>query len=448
MKRFRNPILWIVILSLTGCSGVPASPLSPAAEITPTAMPLTRTATNTATAAPVVVASLTPTFPDQIATPTSFIPLVPTATLPDPDQLNKVMAAVVNRQGGIVVLVDLIGTPLKIIDFNPYSYTPLDVQWVSNGCELVVMVTTGEDIRLLRVDLLGNILQEYFIGGHNADGAWLTSPTLSPSGKWVAYVSWSGERYYRGAEFQDVEVVPVGDQSSPFQLTDHSGAWMNGAVWAPDRDLLAYSDYDEQGFNQLYYSDFDGTGRHQITQFTDPDLRVGWTKWFTDSESDKLVFVTYTGYRTDNERIKLWVASLDGSLIQEVALSPDIWGIEDNFWLGSEGNVLVIRGFRPIVDGMRTVDRSGLYWIDWQNGGILSELTEVEIELPIFQATPIDDVQVFWFFDGTAAFFQYDLINDSITPLFDAGFLLRAAIQDVEPVPNGLVDIDTCISSK
>ena len=160
------------------------------------------------------------------------------------------------------------------------------------------------------------------------------------------------------------------------------------------------------------------------------------------------MFITYTGYRTDNERIKLWVASLDGSLIQEVALSPDIWGIGDNFWLGSEGNVLVIRGLRPIVDGMRTVDRSGLYWIDWRNGSILSELTEVEIELPIFQATPIDDVQVFWFFDGTAAFFQYDLINDSITPLFDAGFLLRAAIQDVEPVPNGLVDIDTCISSK
>jgi hypothetical protein len=320
-------------------------------------------------------------------TPTPFIQLEPTATLPDPDKLNKVMAAVADSNGGVVVLVDLQGTPLRTIDFKPYSYTPLDVQWASSGCELIVEVTTGEDIRLLRVDLLGNILQEYFVGG-NADRGWLTWPTLSPSGKWVAYVSWSGELYYQGGEFQDVEVAAIGDRSSPFLLTDHGGAWMNGAVWAPDRDLLAYSDYDDQGFNQLYYSNFDGTGRHQVTQFTDPDLRVGWTKWFVDGEGDKLVFITYTGYRTDNQRIKLWVASLDGSLIQEIALSHDIWGVGDNFWLSADGNVLAILS-APIVEGIGPVESPGLSWINWRNGEVLSELTEVEIEQPLVH-TPIN----------------------------------------------------------
>ena len=184
---------------------------------------------------------------------------------------------------------------MKLMHLNN---TPLSVAWGNEDCELLVKVTTGEDIRLLGIDLSGVVIEEYFVGGHRNETEWMAWPSLSPSKQWVAYVVWSGEFYYSGAEFQDIEVIPVNGGGVPIRLTQRGGSLGEWCILVPpDGRYLAYSDYDDYGVNQLYYSTFDGTEKHQLTEFTEPGDRVGPVEWSQDGQT--IAFGVYRNYRTE-----------------------------------------------------------------------------------------------------------------------------------------------------
>jgi WD40 repeat protein len=357
---------------------------------------------------------------------------------------HRVVAALADSANGQIMLFNPEGKPIEIIQLN---YTPLSIEWGAEDCELLVNVTTGEDVRLLGIDFTGKVDREYFVGGQVNGAEWMTWPSLSPSQQWVAYVVWSGEFYYSGAEFQDIEVIPVMGGGEPIRLTQRGGAWENGAYWSPDGMYLAYSDYDDNGVNQLYYSTFDGKEKHQLTQFTEQGNRVGPIEWSKDGQ--QIAFGVYTNHRTEEMKSELWVTSLNGSP-RRINFPPDIHYIYPYSirWM-ADNNWVVMPAWGP-----QTL--TGLYWIDTNSGIVKKELsdfmTRQEYEEHQFDylmyPIPIGSEQVLWFFSGDGKLYQFDWTKGSVTLLFDSTILSNATIQDFAPYPRGILDINTCLPKK
>jgi Tol biopolymer transport system component len=388
-----------------------STPLAPTATIETGSPPQAITSTPTLTLAPI---------------PATTSDLIPTLTIAVED--GRVIAAMVYADIGEIVLVGPTGTPVRTIHLNA-----IQVAWSPEGCQLQATVTTGEDIRLLSVDLSGQVLQELFVGGYNSVGGWQTSPMLSPTGEWVAYIVWSGERYRVGAEFQDVEVMAVERQAEPSHLTERGGAWVWGAVWSPDGRRLAYSDYDEAEIAQVYHSLPDGSDRLQLTEFTTPGLKVGAIKWSLDGQA--LAFATYYGDNLGG----LWVASSDGTDLRQMALDSTSPVEEDWLWWSADGDTLV-------ADTRGYVSADGLYWFDSDTGEVRHTLYASEtpyegIVLPF----PIVDVQVMGFVAGDNNIYQYDLVDGSRKLWADQKTLSQGILQQISPVPNGPIDLDFCL---
>lgn len=360
--------------------------------------------------------------------PTSSITPEPIPTLTALVKKESVIAAMVYADIGDIVLVDSLGNPVRTIHLDA-----IRVAWSPDGCQLHATVTTGKDIRLLSVDLAGQVLQELFVGGSNVDGGWQTSPALSPTGEWVAYAVWSGERYRIGAEFQDIEVVAVGEQANRFSLTERGGAWVWGAAWSPDGARLAFSDYDKAGIAQVYHSRPDGSDRYQLTRFTTPGLKIGAIKWSLDGHA--LAFATYY----DDGLGGLWIVSSDGRDLRPMIVDSTSPIEEDWLWWSTDGNTL-IAGTRGYVLA------DGLYWFDVGTGEILHTLSASETPYEgVAVPFPIADVQKVGFMAGDNNFYQYNLVDSSIELWADQETLSQGLFHQVSPVPNGPVELNYCL---
>jgi hypothetical protein len=149
---------------------------------------------------------------------------------------------------------------------------------------------------------------------HDADvDGFRISPRLSPTGNYVSNVIFSGFLGYNWAEFQDVEVLSRKNPQAPIKLTKQGGSWKRGGQWAPERDQLAYTDYDEHGYLQVFITTFPEIMTKQLTHFNDPKLRPGPLQWAPDGRRLVVVFQNekYVEEEEQNDKVEAWVISIE-----------------------------------------------------------------------------------------------------------------------------------------
>jgi WD40 repeat protein len=401
--HFYFPYLCALTLLLAACNIAPASTPTPPETIPPTntstPLPPTATVTHLATASP--------TNPSPTATKTT----TPSATPDTPiysmiwNESVSIQVAFLFANTGDIVLVSRNGLPVRTLHFN--DFTPLNVSFSTDNCQLLLTPNIDKKIVLLSVDFNGNILQEYFTGGYTSEGGWMTFPALSPSGKWVSYTVWSGEKYYLGAEFQDVFVVSLDVDDTPFRLTERGGAWRGEAAWSPDGKFLAYSDKDINGILQLYISNPDGKDKQQLTHFTNEELAPGPIKWSPNGE--RLVTGIYD--ESDNERItsEFWIVSLDGENPVRANLEQGDIIREGAYWWDVKGEALMVY--------TEKVDRKsrGVYWIDAINGEVLREKYEVDLAPGGNIAYPFPNGNIYNLVSLKRDFYLYNFEDDNVS---------------------------------
>jgi WD40 repeat protein len=274
---------------------------------------------------------------------------------------------------------------------------PIEVGWRLDGCELDTTLVSASGIRLIVSDLQNSKSKIVFAADKRADGGFATWPILDPSGKWIAYTVLSGEQTYAGAEFQNIEVVAIGNSASPTVLTTHGGA--SKAAWSPNGGRLAYSDYDSAGAVQLYLAKPDGKEKTQLTHFTVTDTRVSTIQW--SPAGDAIAFATAT---EDSKRIgSLWIVSVDGVRLAKATIK-NTSGQVDNIWWSDDGQNVV--AYVHSADGEARGD--AIHWIDPTDGTVLHTLAASDTpDKYMTQPFPVGGVQVIGFVSDKRILFYH-----------------------------------------
>jgi len=132
------------------------------------------------------------------------------------------------------------------------------------------------------------------------------SPTLSPSGDRIAYVSSPGI----DSKAREIYVMNI-DGSNQINLTNTEGRDDN-PVWSPDGSQIAFWSIRD-GNPEIYVMNADGSNQTNITNT--PDFKEQWPTWWSDGSK-----VLFSSIPRDNEgAYQLFSANVDGS--ERAALS-------------------------------------------------------------------------------------------------------------------------------
>jgi Tol biopolymer transport system component len=387
---FMSLALVIAGLGLAACAAVPAQ--KPSTEPVQAPVP-------TVTMAPALTITLSPIKkPLASASPT----IMPMPTL-QPLLKGPLTAFIASDAAGNGYILILDVTTDSIRRFQWIGNIPGMAEWWPDGCGLNVTLMTSSGVELVSTDLQNNTLSKVYGGGKRTDGSYATWPILSPNKKWVAYTVLSGQQQYIGAEFQNIEVIAVGNQDRPLVLTKHGGAWK--AAWSPSGEYLTYSDYDAAGVAQLYRSRPSGSERVQLTHFKVDGMTIGPARW--SPQNDKIIIATYESDGTGS----VWIIFADGSKQVKVKAEGTILKTDD-FWWSEDGQLVA---FYAPKNSKQGTQYDAVYWINAANGTVKHALQSSA--LPggyISQPFPIGGLKVIGFVrhDG---FLYYDLASDTLS---------------------------------
>jgi len=273
--------------------------------------------------------------------------------------------------------------------------------------------------------LIGEVLpQDWYKGSGEAYGE-----TLSVSGEWLAYTVGQGEQGYDSWEFQDIETLRLVDLEI-FHLTDRGGAFQ--AEWSPDGMLVAFSDFDENGVNQIYIAKADGTDKIELTSFREKDFRVLMLRWSPDGK--KLAF------QHNNNQIRsisLGVIYMDTDE-RVVRTFPEMQASAKNFWW--DNNETLVIHVRP-DENVDSQGETGILWLNIYTGQIINSLWESEtLEQHIVAAGYLEQSIIYFFSDS--ALFTYDARTDIIQWQFDRLF----SFSELDLAPVGFPGEANCIN--
>lgn len=165
---------------------------------------------------------------------------------------------------------------------------------------------------------------------------------LSFDQKWVWY--WQGEgnfvpgydmgdRYSR-LETQNLMVISTDLNQGPYPISTNHGGWK--AKWSPTDDLIAFSDFDEDEFLQVFTSRYDGSEKIQRTSFNIPTiLSMGWEGlsieslvWSTNSSR---LGINYKIYGDRSEKKYFQIIDIESNqLIYEKEGVYGLWWVKDD----------------------------------------------------------------------------------------------------------------------
>jgi Tol biopolymer transport system component len=296
------------------------------------------------------------------------------------------------------------------------------------------MSDAQDHVRLKRYNLISNKAEDIFDVFSEPGQSWKTHPEISPTGKWVSYAVWSGNFYYEGAEYQDLEILPI-EGGNPQRLTTRGGTLTIGGAWSPKDDLIAFTDLDEVGVSQLFLNEITKGHIEQVTNFPDPDSKIEAISW--SPIGDQLVFDRSLELREDNSS-ELWVMDLPTRKISRIDFQFDIFGIGQIFWNNS-GNAIVASLSVP-------GEKDGMYWIDMDkkvvSHALMSGLFK-EIDVFGYSFThpfPISrDLRYLGFLTFDSAF-MYDSHTKTIYRLAEIPELQDGMLLDVTPFTQNLND--------
>ena len=152
------------------------------------------------------------------------------------------------------------------------THTPEDegnLQWTTNGKEILFSVFKDNTSRLFAIDANGNNQHELAkVAGR--------APTLSPDGKRLVYMAgtWTATRL----------TVSQLDGSNARQITDDSSiAWNNH--WSPDGKRIAFTSKENPKSElAVFVMNADGSARRQVTHVPAEEGGAQWPVWSPDRE--------------------------------------------------------------------------------------------------------------------------------------------------------------------
>lgn len=252
-----------------------------------------------------------------------------------------------------------------VIQFDPQLYTSRRVSEITAACELIIQVQTRDSNQILRADQTGKILELLYQSPIQDGSTSRYSPVISPSQRYVAYVVFSGEQFYDTAQFQDVEVAPVDGSSPPVRLTEHGGASSNGGTWSPDGEIIAYTDYDDDGFLQLYATDLSDWTETKLTHFQEKKSPGSVIEWAPSGQY--LAVILKNAVEVD----EIWVYSTVDNRYFEIDLPSRIMELSDTLYWSMDGRTLLV-----LAQDFENRKIAGLYWFDIPYQQLIRHLSE------------------------------------------------------------------------
>lgn len=436
-KLSNNSINLIIILVLSGCTVLSEQPIPSTNNINPISLSAeTLTAQTTA-----IEITNEPDIKKPLATHT---PLV-VSTLPDnslsPEQVYSTDEVFPGhaflyhtQEGSQLVFFDGWG---KIIKSNALGNDPLAIGIISfqPPCTFVLYAKTDQEFLLLGYDLASNQSDILFkkVQKQTKD-LWLTYPTLSTTGRWVAYVVWSGDKYYNSAEFQDLEITQV-LMDQPMRITSRGGASFSGGTWSPVKDKIAFSDTDAQGNQQLYIYTTDGGTREVLTDFSDSEMKIGQPVW--SENGYQIAFIVKRNYPQENHKSELWVAEIQSKQSNQMTLPDTVDIISPLFYWSESGKEIVV--FTNDPSG-----KFGIFWVDVTKNKIYysfeenkaDKLNNLQYPIPITK-----DLRAVGSFEDNLI---YDASMNTIIYITENQQLTRGMLLDTFVIKN---DISQCFTN-
>lgn len=368
--------------------------------------------------------------PHNTATPIP-VPTLPSILLPPEEvyrreEVYPAHAYLYQTPEGIqLILFDGWGKTIQKITFENDGPSPFHLGTFQPPCKLNLVATTGQEIYLVRYDLSSGHSEELFKGQKQPDDSWQTWPKISPNGEWITYTIWSGERYYDSAEFHDVELVRrTGGQ--PLRITTRGGASSSGGVWSPVENIIAFGDTDERENQQLYIYDPNDAKKETLTNFSDPEIRIGLPSW--SSQGNRIAFVVGWSYEMEHQPSELWVTDLQTRQTTRMALPDSVEQISsDVYWSEDEELMMVFTN--------NATGNYGIYWVNNQknriqyafDGDQADRLYYLEMPVPITK-----DLRAVGSFDRGII---YDAVRNEILELKDTQYPVDGLPIDSMTIP-------------
>ena len=388
-------IFLLLFVSLTRCNPadnvtqalIPEATTVPEVSVIPT-LPILPTGTSSPTMQP----SLTP-----------FRRIIPTNALeptPDTRLLSKLagdpLILFIAEGKSHFNLLNTVSGELWELKFPPETMGSYDfVAWSRNGCEMIIGPHNAFRSSVVRMDLKGNIVEELFTFENINEP--IGAVALSPSEDMLAYAGIGGvitpvDRYPRyWGSFLDV--IDLINGSGVYRLTEHVIPQANMLAWSPDGKYIAYGERDQNQVIQVVMSRPDGSGRKQLTQFTDPIAELSTISWSPSGSGIAFKYSPEIYKRPDTYVVFLSILGNNAS--------PNFIEVDgnrlhiDNFWWQNDSTIVVSTGSLLWIDVtsnqlIDTLDKSVVPegYISWVSPiKILPYLDYFQIQSQIFICT-------------------------------------------------------------
>lgn len=211
----------------------------------------------------------------------------------------------------------------------------------------------------------------------NATNSRRWHPQLSPDQQYVIYVVFSGFLGYDWAEFQNIELIHLDGIEKPVQLSSGGGTWKRGGRWSPDGSRIVFTDYDQDGFIQVFVTTLPELETQQISNFVNPKLKPASVQWSPDGNKILVVFQNQQPIaESEVSHTEVWVFYPDDGKSQKLPLPSTNLRIGDEITWSKNGRVVLL-----IVASRDENNQivSSFHWFDIEKNREAFQITEKEI---------------------------------------------------------------------
>ncbi|MEW6179169.1 MAG: hypothetical protein AB1522_04500 [Chloroflexota bacterium] len=211
----------------------------------------------------------------------------------------------------------------------------------------------------------------------NATNSRRWNPQISPDQQYVIYVVFSGFLGYDWAEFQNVELIHLDGIEKPVQLSSRGGTWKGGGRWSPDGSRIAFTDYDQDGFLQVFVTSLPELETQQISHFMNPKLKPASLQWSPDGDKILVVFQNQQPIEeSEVSHTEAWIFYPDDGKSQKLPLPSTNLRIGDEITWSKNGRVVLL--IMTSRDENNQIV-SSFHWFDIQKNWEVLQVTEKEI---------------------------------------------------------------------
>lgn len=347
---------------------------------------------------PTSTIALSSTKTSSTVTETEMFPISTATILPvskTDDQLKKNNTYIIIRDlSGPILLVYIESGNTKVL-LRDLKERVKNFVIGKDGCDVLVSLSNQ---RVITLDLSGRIIKEILPANwYKGDGV-IGSIDLSPSEDWIAYVLGYGKANYDSFEKQEI-VIKNYINGQEIKLTKNGGGWVDS--WSPDGTSIAYSDFDENGINQLYVVQLNNFKKTKITSFSDNDKKVISLAW--SPNNNDIAFRLFSA-ASSTESVGI-VTSIYN--YKKLNMYQPTYNISAIWW--QDTDILAIKSKGHSMDVITWINPNTLETVNTLNSSQIGNV-------PILSTKNYDTTLVGFFSDQY--FYTYNLMTKDLRKLF------------------------------